>query len=143
MSDIAEFLEARLAEDDEAARNAAGWDPTGSVRAAGAWSREGINSVIDSSRRLVIYGDGPAPASAQTEHIARHDPARVLREVEAKRRILAQEEEARAHYDHVKSSATYPVETSIGHVVALATVIRHLASAYSDHPDYREEWRPA
>lgn len=138
---IVEFLEARLGEDEEVARDAAGWDSSGLIRDEGLWCRDGVNSVIDSARRMVVYGDGSAPDDSKADHIARFDPARTLREVAAKRAILAQEEAARSQFEHVKSSTTYPaIEVLIGQVAALATVIRHLASAYSDHPDYQAEW---
>lgn len=138
---IVEFLEARLDEDEETARDAAGWGSSGSVRDEGLWRRDGVNSVVDSSRRMVVFGDGSAPDDSKATHIAHFDPARTLRDVVAKRAILAQEEAARSQFEHVKSSTTYPaIEVLIGQVAALATVIRHLASAYSDHPDYQQEW---
>ncbi|OQQ32280.1 hypothetical protein A6411_10770 [Prescottella equi] len=141
MSDIVEFLRARLDEDEAVARAASPQDdPVWWVDFTGVDDRPNIQTRVDDlfgPWRTVAYG----VAETDAYHIARHDPARVLREVEAKRAILAQEEEARAHYDHIKSSATYPgVEISMGHVVALATVIRHLASAYADHPDFQQEW---
>lgn len=129
IGDLVEFLRARLDEDDEAARDAAGWDPTGSSRAAGLWRRDGINSVIDSSDRLVIYGDGPEPTDAQAEHIARHDPARVLREVEAKRRIV---ETIIRHSEEGWGSL------DIGHLVVRD--LAPLAAVYSDHPEYQPHW---
>ncbi len=54
-------------------------------------------------------------------HIVRHDPARVLADVAAKRRILAE------------------LEGPFGlDLEALNAVVRHLATAYADHPDYRD-----
>jgi hypothetical protein len=37
---------------------------------------------------IVVYAEG-YPTFAQAQHIARHDPARILREVEAKQRIYS------------------------------------------------------
>ena len=57
---------------------------------------------------------------------------RVLREVAAKRAILA----------------LAAVEVAYGREVdydvrdALDVVLRHLAAVWSDHPDYRQEWKP-
>lgn len=62
-----------------------------------------------------------------SEHIARHDPERVLREVEAKRRILA------AYENTDRDGPVMDVPTS---------VILLLALPYADRPGYREEWRP-
>lgn len=126
-ANLVEFLEARIDEDEEAARDAAGWDLSGSVRAAGLWCREGVNSVIDSSRRLVVYGDGTPPGDAQADHIVRHDPARVLRECAAKRAMIA---------------ALVPVGDDAGRTWAPGSLaaLGALVTIYSDHPDYREEW---
>lgn len=135
---IMEFLEARLAEDEEAAQDAAGWDRSGSVRNSGVWCREGVNSVVDSSRLLVVEGDGPAPGGSQAEHIVRHDPARVLREVVAKRAILAE------YPAGFSLDANYVVVRIGGRDMSArppsAVFVRALASAYSDHPDYQKEW---
>lgn len=60
-------------------------------------------------------------------HIARHDPARVLREVDAKRRIVTEAAEYQA------GIYGYP---------EMKTVLRLLALPFADHPDYRQEWRP-
>ncbi|MEU2724099.1 DUF6221 family protein [Streptomyces smyrnaeus] len=62
-------------------------------------------------------------------HIARHDPARVLDEVDAKRRIL------RWHLDEECCSVCLDD-------VEGCPLFRALALPYASHPDYREEWRP-
>ena len=51
--------------------------------------------------------------------LARHDPARVLAECEAKRQIV--------------QNAQDPGDDLFVAILALP---------YADHPDYREEWRP-
>lgn len=135
MSGIVEFLEARLDEDEEIARDAAGWDQSGTVRDAGSWSRDGVNSVIDSSRRLVVYGDGPAPDDSKAEHIVRHDPARMLREVAAKRAILA--EYVNERWVQGQGHRTAWTE---GGQAARETAVRLFASIYSDHRDYQKKW---
>jgi hypothetical protein len=63
-----------------------------------------------------------SPESDLAAHIARHDPARVLAECEAKRRIVEMHAYQEEHFT--------PDE------------LRALALPYADHPDYREEWRP-
>jgi hypothetical protein len=72
-------------------------------------------------------------------HIARHDPARVLREVTAKRAVLAWYE------DSLDASATFKEKLGTGTHMATAAesylnVIRGHAAAWSDHPDYQREW---
>lgn len=69
-------------------------------------------------------------------HIARHDPARALREVEAKRKRLAAYTAARAAAD--KHGDRYMAGVADG----LAVAVKDDASAWSDHPDYRAEWAP-
>jgi hypothetical protein len=56
-------------------------------------------------------------------HIARWDPARVLAEVEAKRKILSMYEDYTAERRH------------------LGPVIWALAQPYAGRPGWREEWR--
>ncbi len=65
--------------------------------------------------------------SAAAGHIARWDPSRVLREVEAKRRLIDYADQA--HEDNPW--------------VGWRQVIVLLALPYSDRPGYRDEWRPA
>lgn len=65
-------------------------------------------------------------------HIARHDPARVLREIEAKREIVRQ-----ADLYLCDSGPGCGYRTKHGH-----SVLRLLALPYADHPDYKETWKP-
>jgi hypothetical protein len=123
--ELHEFLLARIAEDEERARDAAltvGWDGFGDqrIRSGQHWvpSYHVVKRARDdgpADRREVaecapLFGKGPA------NHIARWDPARVLAECEARRRIVTE--------------------------CGWETVMRHLALPYADHPDYRDEWRP-
>ena len=83
-------------------------------------------------------------------HIARHDPARALREVAAKRAILAAHGPdpidkfggiakprclvclaGRDGYEELWVADSWPCLT-----------LRLLAAVYSDHPDYQQEWAP-
>lgn len=113
---------------------------------------------------VAVTGPADDPQSmADARFIARHDPARVLREVEAKRRLLALhlhlrytepldadsdfEEDHRpafaepplyvgcktCHYD-ARHEETYPSWW--------CDTVRLLALPYSDHVDYRQEWAP-
>lgn len=73
-------------------------------------------------------------------HIARHDPARALREVEAKRRII---ERARLVLDSWAraeagqgGAVSYPDVTRRERSFWLST-LADMAAVYSDHPDYR------
>jgi hypothetical protein len=118
---LAEFLTARLDDEEERALSALG----------GSWShgqrdpvRGEIQSVENETVTVVVRDD--EAADSDLEHIARHDPARALREIEAKRRIAQAVEEG---------------------VIDLRPdardeVFKHLAAVYADHRDYRDEWRP-
>jgi hypothetical protein len=69
---------------------------------------------------------------ASAIHIARHDPARVLREIEAKRDLLRLAERAHDYHETFTS----------GFAAALEGTLRLFALAYAGRPGYREEWRP-
>lgn len=125
---LTEFLLARIAEDETAA----------SAATDGPWfqgvSADGGQQVH--SEALVIAGEEftdvttPAVAALDAAHIARHHPARVLAECEAKRSIVAECE------------ATINNGVSPSAVVMAELVLAHLAKVYSDHPDYPKVWKP-
>jgi hypothetical protein len=79
---------------------------------------------------VMIYDEG-TPSVQEAQHIARHDPARVLREVAAKRAVL---DAYRAERDGGFGGS--------GFTEGLEFTLRHAAVAWDDHPGYREEWRP-
>lgn len=129
---IIDFIEARLAEDEAVARAATSgpWtvnDPTfaeeitsadgTAVVAGGRWGDEA--SVFDSDEDAI--------------HIARHDPARVLREVAAKWALL---EEFELPGLDCAATSSQP-DNCRQH-----RVLRHLAAIHSDHHDYQEAWKP-
>ncbi len=62
------------------------------------------------------------------KHIVRYDPARALRQVEASRRVLAE-----ICLDSLDRRVRELSED----------VVKALALTYSDHPDFRPEWRLA
>ena len=78
-------------------------------------------------------------------HIARHDPARVLREVEAKRQIVDE------HWPELGNCPRCvkepPERDDEGGRLFVATAhpcatLRLLALPFSDHPDHQQEWKP-
>ena len=86
-------------------------------------------------REWVVAETGQADrAQAIADHIARHDPARVLAEANAKRALIDACERA-------DTSAAYP-DFEGGVYSGLHDALEYLALPYADHPDYREEWRP-
>ena len=136
MGDLAKFLLARISEDEAAARAV---KPLGHNFDMGGNRRDdrfthgrlGFASEDGYPRRLPEGGEGA--------HFARWEPARVLAECEAKRRIVKE-----AHAVAVATHGVVDIPTwSTGLAGDLADhVLVQLASAYADHPDYRPEWRP-
>lgn len=73
----------------------------------------------------------------------RFDPARALREVEAKRRIVdLLETEERVHAEHDEYTPGVNKLWGGGRRSALRQVARLLALPSADREGYREEWRP-
>ena len=128
MTDLIAFLTARLDEDEAAAKAAWGveWD----------W-------------RYVAQPFGERPSIAHTVHIARHDPARILREVEAKRAIVGIYAGTLALVEHPlvikegqfagKINARDYLDAK-RELAVLKPAVEALAAVYRDHPDYRQEW---
>lgn len=152
MSDLTDFLLARIAEDEAVARAASPspWQYGDVASVAGGSLYDKTRMIGDLHYEHLGNHDGSIvrhllsdEADANGAHIARHDPARVLAECEAKRRIV--EEHALVRIDrpdlHPDACAacgcheTYPTRWP-------CRTLRYIATAYADHPSYREEWRP-
>lgn len=136
-NDLTTWLRAQLDEDERVARDASGDTWVTGASAGYEYSRPGDVYAIahDGTPARIALGTrcGPDISEEQSsEHIARHDPARVLAEVEAKRRIIALWEEAQ--------SAQFPDEG--GYASALKDVVRLVALPHAGLPGYREKWRP-
>lgn len=141
MTELVEFLKARLAEDFEVARNAMHEDAAVSP---GEWITEHHGSefheqpdscLIAEDRKGVYWTVASEVFIRNAEHMARHDPARVLREIAAKRRIIEDYRIARSALDQTDSRGSLRAGSNAFFVACLA-----LASVYSDHPDFSERW---
>lgn len=151
--DIVEFLRARLDEDEAAAKAARGDDGrighSFEVREDwGRWAllcRYGSLDVVDEDGNQVTFdqeGLSDSVASpAIGEHIARHDPARVLREVEAKRLIVKQAEEATGLDMQIDGEFRVGGRDEVAEPYCGDVILRALASVYADHEDFQSEWR--
>lgn len=134
MSELSEFLLARIAEDEAAAGGAFRDINDGSTPDKGKrwWNAGDVVLTVEDNERIVEQ----APAigdDAVASHIARHDPARVLAECKAKRRIV----EAVQYLSRLPSHMCMPdVESAMG----LERAMQAMAAVYADHPDYRSEW---
>ncbi|MGY1802416.1 DUF6221 family protein [Blastococcus sp. SYSU D00922] len=79
------------------------------------------------------------------EHVSRHDPARVLAECNAKRRLVLACRDVRPDRAFLgarpEGLADFPLAPADQHQLAALTLAL-LALPYADHPEYRQEWRP-
>lgn len=153
MTTLSAFMLARITEDEAAARAAAELAET-------PW-RATYGRQVETAREgyLVTPEDEhsytTAPSDAVGEHIARHDPARVLAECAAKRRIVEDhflmDGGAPETYPYMAEGYGEPRIVYPGCAVCHrdaspsrhgCDTVRVLAVPYADHPDYLEEWRP-
>ncbi|WP_189079229.1 DUF6221 family protein [Mangrovihabitans endophyticus] len=115
MDDLVTFIRAQLDEDEGLARTAIGEPWSGTVE-------------IGPNEDDLLCND-----SGISRHIVRWDPARVLAEVDAKRRVLRLYESS--------SDAQFP-DSDGGYASAIEDVMLLLALPYADRPGYRDEWKP-
>ncbi|MEU5742039.1 DUF6221 family protein [Streptomyces tendae] len=119
-NDLVQFLHARLDEDERTARAAT----------AGPWRankhKYGAEVYTESGEGVAFDHDAGGVGWDDADFIAEWDPARVLREIDAKRRIVDRYAWLREH----------------GDTGGTAWVLPLLALPYADRPGYRDEWRP-
>ncbi len=145
MTDLPDFLAARIYEDECTAREIGLSYPGVDTPANGReWKQDGYMIMADTPKSTDGYvldvGVDGACWTGLPEHVARWDPARVLLECQAKRGILlhymAQKRRAealnRAHADNPAIFYPEPWDLSL----------RYLALPYRDHPDWQESWQP-
>lgn len=120
--DIVAFVKARLDEDERFAR----------LTHSGEWTFDQLGQLLVNQGQTIskIANLG---VDSFGRHIARHDPARVLREVEAKRRILGEYERFAAE----RRRAMNGWDTA-----EISPIVAALAAVWSGHPDYKAKWRP-
>jgi hypothetical protein len=146
---IVEFLTARLDEDEATANRAINPVPRQPTDSRN-WSVEefvpseegavpAVTWVSDQEEMGVAQVNGDAKAV----HIARHDPARVLADVAAKRAIIEWHAVRRTARDARDPEEQATVDICwCGYDRPCAT-LRHLAAPYADHPGYDPTWRLA
>ena len=158
---LTEFLLARIAEDEAVARacDVPHWRPgDGDVSEGGLYGLEGDGSDDQKGWAIAWFelGETNPPradgrpgisganwqrhAHENSVHTARHDPARVLAECEAKRAVIKA-----AWSDHCLIEGEWGGGQSQGAMSAKndnPAVVEALASVYADHPDFQEAWRP-
>jgi hypothetical protein len=109
---LVEFLLARIAEDEDAAQAAF----SGQMDPENGWGIDG---------RAVTPHVGVIHEEVQRLHVAKWNPARVLAECEAKRRIV----------ELLDDNLQEP-----GYYQAVDYAMGYLAAAYADHPAFHPDW---
>lgn len=133
MADLIAFLKARLDEDEVAAKASAAHSGSAS------WDLRPDDPYEEFPAKVALAGAAypfPWVVACDPEdgaHIARHDPARVLREVEAKRALVGW---------HVPLEDCEPPQCVVCLEYMPCRTLRALAAAYSDHPDFDQERKP-
>ncbi|MFB7336913.1 hypothetical protein FNH09_09800 [Streptomyces adustus] len=126
-NDLVVFLNARLDEEADLARRCDG------AGCCGEWVASG--DTVDFCQ-VSLAGFHPAVA----RHVARHDPARVLREVEAKRRVLNRHALSSAEGDPERPWANRDDCQFDGDLWPCDDLL-DLALPYQDHRDFPERYR--
>lgn len=131
VDDLVRWLGEQLDDDESAALGAKG-------DTDGRWTQD------DGPPEDIVLCDKSGKLTmGQHRHIARHDPARVLREIDAKRQLMelhhaelievtnADGDERSGYFCAECDGESFPCRT-----------LRLLALPYADRPGFRAEWRP-
>lgn len=140
MDDLVQWLRAQLDEDERIARAAAqDTGPDWYYNDGFVFSRRGAlpQELVERSEFIAAFPLQDFLEQGRGEHVAHHDPARALREIEADRALLAA-------YEAVADLDTEDPEPEFayGRAAGLGEAARYRALRYADRPGYREEWRP-
>ena len=120
-----------------------------------SWRYDGRVVVTRRDGDLVAVGSQDFMELERGKHIAAHDPARGLREVEAKREIVARyvaaaqaTEDLKALRERLQAQrrdvlmTDLDLESAVHKRDELREVVRLLALPYADRDGYQEAWRP-
>lgn len=113
---ITEFLLARVSEDEAVAREAT----------AGPWTAYGDGVLLGTSANPEVCR---GVKSWNMAHLSTFDPARVLAECEAKRRII------------LLLDTTNSPGIDVGAWTIAKMILHPLAQPYADHPDFDPSWK--
>ena len=156
MDELVRWLGEQLDEDERIAREAI--RVVGNVPGAAEWrfgnafTDEGgtywqitpLTPAVGGVGPVELVGSGMSGGGAHEPEIARHavehDPARVLREIDAKRRIAELHEPADTDQADGPVCMTCDVLRGVEPAYPCRT-LRLLALPYADRPGYRDEWR--
>jgi hypothetical protein len=130
MDELVQWLRAQLDEEERVASGCSGM----------AWLEHPKNwvSAPPLNRVALVVDDG------DRGHIVRHDPARVLREIDAKRQqvawctgVIGDRDLSRYGEPGLLKDDPEPLAVTLA-----VETLRLLALPYADRPGYREEWQP-
>lgn len=138
---LTDFLLARIGDDERTARDAfpAPWDYAGQ-----GWVRHGDTTIGSDLFPEVLAAE--VQRNGDGEHIARHDPARILAECAMKRRLIEDAADFVGEMDNeeMRTNDLY----AFGRIQARSRswqdhILRALAQPYSNHPDFDSSWADA
>jgi hypothetical protein len=154
MTSLPDWLGRQLKEDERIARST---DGSLNRNANYGWTAEPVDVPGDDEFHKVTTGRGYRVGTGEysrteAEHIALHDPARVLLEIEAKRQLLV------LHRPVTRTDFRTKEGAAAGPMVAChecdantndadwpdypCWTLRFLALPYADRPGYEDDWRP-
>ncbi|MFD3535223.1 DUF6221 family protein [Streptomyces sp. NPDC058664] len=157
MDDLIAFLRARLDDDEQTAlswpEDSRRWQTVGGRRLSYRNGSSQTVTAIDISNASSLWNEQiyvKYDLDGAAEHIARQDPARVLAEVDAKRRMVALHEPVTlhagggaAHFDTTRVCRSCEPPKQFPETAYPCATLRLMALPYADrHPDYRDAWRP-
>jgi len=133
MDELITWLKAQIDDDERLAQRAGASHPR--------WSYDRETFTVSSGAYPIAAGKdrrGTPINDVDGEHIARHDPARVLADVAAKRAIV----DLHSPHNHGACPTCWRTSprSSMREDFPCRT-LRLLATAYADSPGWREEWR--
>jgi len=141
MDELVRWLGQQYDKDERIAR-AACWDEQSDVWTArppqDRYERYVVVDYLDDG--VVVVTPENADADGVGQHIAEHDPARVLREIDAKRQLIALHQEVEDPEEMQDYCATCEVTGNYPYYPC--ATLRLLALPYADRPGYRDDWRP-
>lgn len=112
-------------------------------------ARLDVDQVIAEAAQEVAPSDaelaqqaGPCVSDPAYVHIERYGPARVLREVAAKRAILARHKPLHGRYGLCCAHCSRDIDSPGLGVPWPCADVRDLVTAWSGHPDYSGDWKP-
>lgn len=129
------FIEAQLQHDEDQARSAFGDHNKGEAEWTEIWSGA---VQLGPHEDLVVTNDAPV-----SRHMVRHDPARVLRDVAATRRLVELAQEAGSLDVTVDLDRRVGARDLIAEPYIDDLILRTIASRWPDAAGYDSSWGPA